>query len=286
MNGRELATACKATKVFGGVTAVAEANLHVTGGEVVGLLGPNGAGKTTLIRMLLGLEAPTSGSVRLFGTPPSRATRRRLGYVPQGLGLYEDLTAHENLAFAANAFGSPLDVPADIERVADELVRDLSLGVKRRIAFASALQHDPDLLILDEPTSGVGVVARAELWDTIRSAAERGAGVIVTTHHMDEAEECDRLVLMVGGAVVAEGSLDDIAGGTTAVVRAARWTEAFDSLESEGLHVALVGTSVRVPGERADRVRAVLRDASVDAIVEDASMTLDEAFVQIAARAP
>ena len=123
--------------------------------------------------MLLGLLPPTSGVVRLFGEPPSRGTRGRLGYVPQGLGLYEDLTVEENLAFAAAAF--QVEVPSldpELQRVRGVLVRDLSLGVLRRVAFAKALAHRPSLLVLDEPTSGVDPLGRARLWDTIRASAE------------------------------------------------------------------------------------------------------------------
>ena len=150
---------------FGRLTAVADVDLEVHAGEVVGLLGANGAGKTTLIRLLLGLLHPTSGAVRLFGRAPSRAGRLRLGYVPQGLGLWGDLSVQENLAFSARAFGSA--VPAldpELEALRDTLVRDLPHGLRRRLAFAAALAHVPELLVLDEPTSGVDPAARARLW--------------------------------------------------------------------------------------------------------------------------
>ena len=157
-------------------------------GEVVGLLGANGAGKTTLIRMLLGLLPATAGQVRLFGGPPSRPARRRVGYVPQTLGLYDDLTPAENLAFSAAVFGrgARATLPAGCAATG-VLVGDLPLGVQRRVAFTEALGHRPDLLILDEPTSGVDPLARARLWETIADAAQAGAGVLVTTHYMDEA---------------------------------------------------------------------------------------------------
>ena len=139
-------------------------------GEIVGLLGANGAGKTTLIRMLLGLIPASAGEVALFGEPPSRRTRRRLGYVPQGLGLYDDLTAAENLEFTAAIFGraaEPPGCPRRSGRLRRQLVGSLPLGVQRRVAFAQALSHRPDLLILDEPTSGVDPLGRARLWETI-----------------------------------------------------------------------------------------------------------------------
>ncbi|MEE4276719.1 MAG: ATP-binding cassette domain-containing protein, partial [Thermoleophilia bacterium] len=143
-DGAPLAEARAVTRRFGAFVAVDGAGLAVRRGEVVGLLGANGAGKTTVIRMLLGLLRPSAGDALLFGAPPSRAARRRLGYVPQGLGLWENLTVAENLTFAASAFGSsrpPLD--AELAAAADELVRDLPLGLRRRLAFASALAHGP-----------------------------------------------------------------------------------------------------------------------------------------------
>ena len=220
--GPELAVAEGVVRRYGPVAAVDGVDLRLAGGEVVGLLGANGAGKTTLIRLLLGLELPTAGRVALFGEPPSRRTRRRLGYVPQSLGLYDDLTAAENLAFAAAVFGeqrAAAEVPdlpeLDDPDLAGVTVGRLPLGVQRRVAVAQALAHAPDLLVLDEPTSGVDPRARAQLWATIRSAADAGAGALVTTHHLEEAEECDRLVLMVAGRVVAEGTVADIVGGST-----------------------------------------------------------------------
>jgi ABC-2 type transport system ATP-binding protein len=287
MSGDALAVAAGTTRRFGELLAVDHVDLEVRGGEVVGLIGANGSGKTTLIRLLLGLLPPTAGRVRLFGEPPSRRTRARLGYVPQSLGLYEDLTVAENLAFSTAAFGVHGAVlEGDLAAVRDVLVRELPLGLRRRVAFAVALGHRPDLLVLDEPTSGVDPLQRARLWETIRACAEAGAGVLVTTHHMSEAGQCDRLVVLASGRVVAEGTMDEVVDGARAVeVRSGRWEEAFTALDAAGLPVSLVGRTLRVPGAEPGAVGGLLADAGVDADLDEVPASFEEAFVVLAGRA-
>jgi ABC-2 type transport system ATP-binding protein len=280
----ELAAAAGATRRFGELLAVDGVDLTVAGGEVVGLIGANGSGKTTLIRMLLGLLVPTAGRVRLFGEPPSRRTRSRLGYLPQSLGLYEDLTVAENLAFSAAAYGSrQATLEGDLAQAGDSLIGDLPLGLRRRAAFAIALAHHPDLLVLDEPTSGVDPLQRARLWETIRSSAERGAGVLVTTHHLAEASQCDRLVVLAGGRVVAAGSVSEIVGDTTATeVRTPSWEAAFTALDGAGLPVSLVGRTLRVPGADPATVHRLLAGAGVPAEVAAVRASFEETFVVLA----
>ena len=278
---RPLAESIEVTLRFGSFTAVDRVSVTVRAREVVGLLGANGAGKTTLIRLLLGLLIPSEGDVRLFDQPPSRATRQRLGYVPQGLGLYDDLTPEENLRFSASVFGRRvLSLPDTIRRFSDVQVGALPLGVRRRVAFAEALAHEPELLVLDEPTSGVDQLARTRLWDTIRETAERGAGVLVTTHHMEEAEECDRLVVMADGSVVDEGTVSEIVGKVrVVVVETEQWAEAFDRLDRAGIRAALVGRTLRVPGAGPPEVERALQDLPV--ILREAPVTLEERFVEL-----
>jgi ABC-2 type transport system ATP-binding protein/ribosome-dependent ATPase len=277
------AQAAAVTRTFGGLVAVDTVDLEVRPGEVVGLLGANGAGKTTLIRLLLGLLRPTSGAIRLFGEPPSRRTRRRIGYLPQGLGLYDDLTPAENLAFSAAVFGegrAAASVPGPLRPYATTVVGSLPLGIQRTAAFAAALAHRPDLLVLDEPTSGVDPLARARLWETVAGAAAAGVGVLVTTHYMDEAGECDRLVVMAAGRVVARGTAAEITGDAqVSVVESAAWATAFGALEAAGLPVALVGRTLRVPGAAPDAVRRALGD--LPAAVRLAPATLEERFFQL-----
>ena len=280
-----LAACAAVTKRFGAFTAVNGVNLEVAPGEIVGLLGANGAGKTTLIRMLLGLLGTSEGDVTLFGEPPSRRTRSRIGYVPQGLGLYDDLSPAENLEFSEAIFGpgaSPL--PDELRSYARELVGSLPLGVQRRVAFAQALSHHPDLLMLDEPTSGVDPLGRARLWETIAGAADGGTGVLVTTHYMEEAQECGRLVVMASGRVVAEGTSAEIVGGRRVVaVEAATWSAAFNALETAGLQVALAGRGLRVPGADPAEVKEALGE--IPAAVREVPATLEERFFELTQQA-
>ncbi|HUK67646.1 MAG TPA: ABC transporter ATP-binding protein [Streptosporangiaceae bacterium] len=277
-----LAQSMSATRVFGHLAVVRDVDLQVAPREVVGLLGANGAGKTTLIRMLLGLLPPTQGEVSLFGQPPSIDTRRRLGYVPQGLGLYEDLTPAENMAFAHAAFGGDAlaGLPAGLEPLRKVPVGRLPLGVQRRLAFAQALAHRPDLLVLDEPTSGVDPLASARLWETIRDAADADAGVLVTTHHMDEAAECDRLIVMADGRVVAEGKVATIVGfARVTVVETPDWAGAFETIERAGKVAGLVGRTLRVPGTTPEQVLELL--APMPAKAYSMPATLEERFLEL-----
>jgi ABC-2 type transport system ATP-binding protein len=281
--GTDLASVTSVTRRFGSTDAVDDVTLRVRAGEIVGLIGANGAGKTTLIRMQLGLLLPSSGEVTLFGEVPSREIRRRLGYVPQGLGLYRDLTVAENLAFVAGAYGEDPHLDDGLTSVAHELVGDIGLGRQRQLAFSCALSHRPELLVLDEPTSGVDPISRARLWDTIHAQADAGAGVLVSTHYMQEAEQCDRLVLMDLGRVVAEGRVADIVGMTTAVrVDTDDWTAAFTALTDRALPVALSGTDVRVADTDEVVVMDILRTAGVEAHLEVVPATLEEKMTVIA----
>jgi ABC-2 type transport system ATP-binding protein len=280
--GTELSSSRAVTHRFGDDTVVDGVTVRVDAGEIVGLIGANGAGKTTLIRIQLGLLIPTEGSAALFGETPSRDARRRVGYVPQGLGLYRDLTVEENIAFVAGAYGRPPRVDEGLAPVAGELVESIGLGRQRQLAFSCALLHEPELLILDEPTSGVDPISRARLWDTIHAQADAGAGVLVSTHYMQEAEQCDRLVLLDLGRVIAQGSVSDIVAGTTAItVITDDWSAAFTALARADFAVALSGTSVRVADADPDAVLSVLRNAAIDARLEVVPATLEERMTVI-----
>jgi ABC-2 type transport system ATP-binding protein len=208
---------------FGDFYAVKGVSFNVQRGEVFGLLGANGAGKSTTFRMLCGLLPVSAGEVQVAGLDLRHAAahaRARLGYMAQRFSLYSDLTVLQNLRFFANAYG--LDRARSRQRIAWALEafelanyantssRDLPLGFKQRLAMAAALMHKPDILFLDEPTSGVDPLARREFWQRINALAESGVTVLVTTHFMDEANYCDRLVIMAEGQVLAEGTPADM----------------------------------------------------------------------------
>jgi len=211
---------------FGDFYAVRGVSFAVQRGEIFGLLGANGAGKTTTFRMLCGLLPVSSGEVKVAGLDLRHGAARargRLGYMAQRFSLYADLTVLQNLRFFASAYG--LDGVRSRQRIAWALrafelgdyanasSRDLPLGFKQRLAMAAALMHEPDILFLDEPTSGVDPLARREFWQRINALAESGVTVLVTTHFMEEANYCDRLLMMADGEVLAAGTPADMKAG-------------------------------------------------------------------------
>jgi ABC-2 type transport system ATP-binding protein len=283
--GGATASAREVVKRFGHTTAVDDVSLDVHPGEIVGLIGANGAGKTTLLRIMLGLERADEGEVSLFGRPPDNASRRRLGYVPQGLGLYTTLSVKENAAFLSRVYGVPVpQLPAALQEVRSSVVADIGLGRRRQLAFALALSHGPELLVLDEPTSGVDPIGRARLWDTIHAQAEAGRAVIVTTHYLQEAEQCSRLVLLANGRVAARGTVADLVGAATAVlVRSDAWQAAFAALDRSDLPIMLSGRDIRVAGrgEDAASLGRRVKDAlgGITAEVQPVPATLEETVV-------
>lgn len=204
------------SKHFGDFVAVNEISFEVYAGEIFGFLGANGAGKTTAMRMLCGLSIPTSGQARIAGYDVYKNTediKKNIGYMSQKFSLYEDLTLEENIRFFGGIYGmSSRQIKAKsdalveklgMENETKKLVGALPLGWKQKIAFSSAIFHDPKIVFLDEPTGGVDPITRRQFWDLIYEAADRGITVFVTTHYMDEAEYCNRLSMMVDGAIKA-----------------------------------------------------------------------------------
>ncbi len=206
------------TRRFGQFTAVDAITFHVEQGEVFGFLGANGAGKTTAMRMLIGLLVPTSGSATVAGydiSTQAEQVRRRIGYMSQRFSLYEDLTVQENITLYGGIYGvSDRDITTrtggilariGLEHAGNELVREIPLGWKQQLAFCVALLHRPGVVFLDEPTGGVDPITRRRFWELIYETAAQGTSVLVTTHYLDEAEYCNRISIMVDGAIAAMG---------------------------------------------------------------------------------
>ena len=204
------------TKSFGQFTAVDHITFDVHKGEIFGFLGANGAGKTTAMRMLCGLLTPSSGQARVAGYDIYRETEKvksNIGYMSQKFSLYPNLSARENMTFYAGIYGMQrkaikekvayLISSLGVEDYSDIQVHNLPLGWKQKIAFITAIIHEPQLVFLDEPTGGVDPITRRQFWDMIYEAADRGITVFVTTHYMDEAEYCDRVSIMVDGSIAA-----------------------------------------------------------------------------------
>jgi ABC-2 type transport system ATP-binding protein len=205
-------TAHDLTKQFGAFTAVDRISFSVDKGEIFGFLGANGAGKTTAIKMLCGLSRPTSGSATIAGYDVYKQPeqiKRNIGYMSQQFSLYNDLTITENIRFYAGIYGlknnaikertSALLNDLGLQDDANRLVGELPLGWKQKLAFSIAVIHQPEIVFLDEPTSGVDPITRRQFWDMIYAAAARGITVFVTTHYLEEAEYCDRVSIMVDG---------------------------------------------------------------------------------------
>ncbi|MEI7889640.1 MAG: ABC transporter ATP-binding protein [Actinomycetes bacterium] len=222
-------------KSYGETEAVAGLSFEVRRGEVFGLLGPNGAGKTTTVEILEGYRARTSGTVTVLGLDPQgrpRDLRERVGIVLQNSALYANLTVHEALSHFASLYPAPRNVDETIALVGlqgkeDGRSRTLSGGQRRRLDLALALIGDPDLVFLDEPTTGFDPQARRAAWETIRSLRSLGTTIVLTTHYLDEAQElADRVAIIKDGRVVAEGTPQDI-GGATAHQARVSWTDEY-----------------------------------------------------------
>lgn len=209
----------KLTKSFGQFTAVNKITFDVLRGEIFGFLGANGAGKTTAMKMLIGILKPTSGSATIAGFDIYKQTeqiKKNIGYMSQKFSLYQDLTIKENIQLFGgiyglsdeeiNESGNELIEKLNLRNEADKLVESLPLGWKQKLAFSLAILHKPQIVFLDEPTSGVDPITRRQFWDMIYEAANNGITVFVTTHYMDEAEYCNRVCILVDGEIKALNS--------------------------------------------------------------------------------
>ena len=295
-------------KSFGGFEAVKDVDLEVRYGEVYGLLGANGAGKTTTIKMLCGLLEPSAGLVELAGERGqlrSQGVRQQVGYMSQRFSLYDDLTIEENLDFFAGVYQVEAARRAERKRwvldfagLADrgrQLTGSLPGGWKQRVAFGAAIMHEPRVLFLDEPTSGVDPIARRAFWAMINRLADEGTAILVTTHYLEEAEQCNRLGFMVSGELVAEGTPSGVKaaqGGRVLEVRVEQPQRAVVALkrELENWRVSLFGDRLHVivDGEAADAARGLATRLERDSIrvlaVTEQDYSLEDVFIVIVER--
>lgn len=290
------------TKRFGSFTAVDSVSFAVTRGEIFGFLGPNGAGKSTTIKMLCGLIAPTSGEGHVSGhdivTGQDRI-KTDIGYMSQKFSLYDDLSVVENLEFFGSIYGieksrlkKRIDLVlkmADIGKEKKALVKSLPAGIKQRLALGGAILHDPKVLFLDEPTSGVDPIMRRNFWDLIYGFSAEGKTVFVTTHYLDEAEHCGRIALIIGGKLIALDSpekLKDSLPYDIYAIRTGRFIELFDAVSRlPFVHEASIfGSDVHILCDRGfalkDRIGPALRTAGIASYhIESIRPTLEDVFV-------
>jgi len=295
------------TRRFGSFTAVDRVSFEVATGEIFGFLGPNGAGKTTTLKMLTGLLPPTAGTATVAGLDVARdavALRARIGYMSQRFSLYGDLTVGENLELFAGLYGVQGErlahrrgwalQMAGLQGQEDRMTADLPLGWKQRLALGCAVLHEPKLLFLDEPTSGVDPMARRAFWDLIYELAAAGTTVLVSTHYMEEAEYCHRLLLMHRGRIIAQGQPAALRALMTEPIYALRTDHAPRAVEAlqhtEGvLETALFGRDLHVvlDPEHGDpeRVTAALQAAGHPVrAIERVEPSLEDVFVALVRR--
>jgi ABC-2 type transport system ATP-binding protein len=286
------------TKSYGEHIVVDNVALQVKRGEIMGFLGPNGSGKTTTIRMICGLLAPDSGEGKVLGFDVRRESAKiklRVGYMTQRFSFYEDLTIRENLEFVARLYGlTPRRIRVDqtisqlgLTSRRDQLTGTLSGGWKQRLALAACTMHEPELLLLDEPTAGVDPKARREFWDEIHRLAGDGLTVLVSTHYMDEAERCHRISYISYGKLLATGTVEDVvrdAGLTTFFLHGPDLMEAAEKLRGmEGVEqVAPFGATLHVVGRDGAQLQATLRAFAGDArySFEPGETSLEDVFIQ------
>ncbi len=292
-------------KRFGDFVAVDNVSLEVAQGEIFGFLGPNGAGKSTTIRILCGLLTPTSGRATVGGydvATDSEAIKEVIGYMSQKFSLYDDLTVQENIEFFGGIYGVPEDrLPArrdyvlkmaGLEDKRSALTRTLSGGWKQRLALGCAILHEPPILFLDEPTSGVDPVARRNFWSLIYDLSAAGHTVFVTTHYMDEAEYCHRIALMYGGRVIALGSpaelKQSLGVGHLLNLESSDLLGAMAALEKKPgiLDIAVFGGGLHVkvddPGRRIPEIYKHLESAGIHVLTLDSiTPSMEDVFVSL-----
>jgi len=291
------------TRRFGDFVAVDNISLRIRKGEVFGFLGPNGAGKSTTIKMLCGLLLPSAGSGVVGGFDIMRQSeeiKKNIGYMSQKFSLYEDLTVEENIDFFSGIYSVPASRAgerkewvismAGIEERRNAITGTLPGGFKQRLALGCAIIHEPPMLFLDEPTSGVDPISRRNFWKLIYDISQGGTTVFVTTHYMDEADYCDRLALIYRGKLIAEGSPNELKREymkrVVLEIEVEKPVAALDTLEKGGVEAAIFGSLIHATVESSDRaadkIKGLLEHTGFTVVkVERIEPSLEDVFVTL-----
>lgn len=304
MNNNTLAVSVNSlTRRFGDFIAVSGISLNIRRGEIFGFLGPNGAGKSTTIKMLCGLLTPTGGSGYIGGfdiMKQSEDIKKTIGYMSQKFSLYDDLTVEENLRFFSGIYGVPrekkqgrtqwvLDMAGLQDRRA-AITKTLPGGLKQRLALGCAILHEPPILFLDEPTSGVDPISRRSFWNLINKMAKEGTTIFITTHYMDEADYCDRISLIYRGKVIAEGTPEEMRKKhmpkDVLEIEVERLAEALQAIHRDGIETAIFGSvlhaTVDSAGTAIPRIAAILEEAGIPAHrISRIAPSLEDVFVAL-----
>ncbi|MEK6698556.1 MAG: ABC transporter ATP-binding protein [Nitrospirota bacterium] len=304
MNQNNIAVTVKnLTRTFGDFVAVDHINLEVKKGEIFGFLGPNGAGKSTTIRMLCGLLMPTGGEGTVGGfdiITQSEEIKQNIGYMSQKFSLYDDLTVGENINFFSGIYNVAASKKearkewalgmAGLKDKRDTLTRTLPGGYKQRLALGCAILHEPPILFLDEPTSGVDPISRRNFWSLIYEMAKSGTTVFVTTHYMDEADYCDRLALIYRGKIIAEGTPNELRKNymtrDVLEIEAEPLVGAMEALDRQGIETAVFGSLLHATVENAKvavpRIWKILEEANTTVRrIEKIVPSLEDVFVTL-----
>ena len=307
LRGQTAIGAHNLVRTFGSFTAVNNISLEIKYGEVYGLLGANGAGKTTTIKMLCGLLEPTAGGIQLAGETGSFRSadvRLRIGYMSQKFSLYNDLSIKENLNFFAGVYGVPDDEReaklrwvlsfSGLEGRENQITGSLPGGWKQRVAFGAAIMHEPSVLFLDEPTSGVDPLARRAFWSMINQLADAGAAILVTTHYLEESEQCNRLGMMVAGELVAEGRPGEIKAqqqGRLFEFVVDQPQRASDLLKQDldGWRVSLFGDRLHVITDEENQEQQIVQQLKANGVevrsVRQSRFSMEDVFISVVAQA-
>lgn len=290
-------------RTFGKFVAVDNISLNVRKGEIFGFLGPNGAGKSTTIRMLCGLLLPTGGSGNVEGLDiinESEAIKKKIGYMSQKFSLYDDLTVEQNINFFSGIYGVLKNKRqerkdwalkmAGLEERRKDLTRTLPGGMKQRLALGCAILHEPPILFLDEPTSGVDPVSRRNFWNLIYEMSTAGTTIFVTTHYMDEADYCDRLALIYRGRIIAEGTPNELKQEhmkrSVIEIEAEPLFETLEILHQNRIEAAIFGSLLHATVERTEtgmaRIKEILAKSRVRVgRIEPIPPSLEDVFVTL-----